>query len=70
LTPDSKTRIKDLKYSAVCKSKISSFDNEKLYYRGYDVEELVQRSTFLEVAYLLIYGELPDEVFIFTLILG
>ena len=31
-------------------------------YRGYDIEELVHKSTFLEVAFLLIYGELPDQV--------
>lgn len=31
-----------------------------LEYRGYDIEDLVENSSFLEVSYLLIYGELPD----------
>jgi citrate synthase len=33
-----------------------------LLYRGYDVEELVQKSTYEEVAYLLLYGNLPKKV--------
>lgn len=51
------------KNTAVCKSKISFVDGEtgKLYYRGYDVEELVERSSYLEVSFLLIFGELPDQ---------
>lgn len=46
-----------------CKSAITFIDGEKgvLRYRGYPVEELGQKSTFLEVAYLLIYGELPTK---------
>ncbi|KAJ3019903.1 hypothetical protein HKX48_001627 [Thoreauomyces humboldtii] len=49
------------KNTTVCRSKVSSIDeNGKLLYRGYDVEELVEKSNYLEVAYLLIYGELPD----------
>ncbi|TPX67369.1 hypothetical protein SpCBS45565_g03810 [Spizellomyces sp. 'palustris'] len=49
--------------TTVCKSKVSKIDpdNGKLYYRGYDVEELVEKSTYLEVAYLLIYGNLPTK---------
>jgi citrate synthase len=45
------------------KSAITFLDGEKgiLRYRGYTIEELAEKSTFLEVAYLLIYGELPDE---------
>jgi len=45
------------------KSAITFLDGEKgiLRYRGYSIEELAERSTFLEVAYLLIYGELPNE---------
>lgn len=35
-------------------------DNSKIYYRGYDLEELAQYSTFEEVAYLLLYGKLPN----------
>lgn len=55
-----------LKSTAICKSAISDIDGEggKLRYRGYDIEELLARSSFLEVAFLLIYGELPtaDEL--------
>lgn len=44
------------------KSAITFLDGEKgiLRYRGYSIEELAEKSSFLEVAYLLIYGELPD----------
>ncbi|MGE5180135.1 MAG: citrate synthase [Bacteroidota bacterium] len=46
-----------------CKSAITFIDGEKgiLRYRGYPIEELAARSTFLEVAYLLIHGELPTR---------
>src|SRR3989440_769562 len=49
--------------TASCRSAITFIDGERsiLRYRGYPVEELAERSTFLEVAYLLIHGELPDE---------
>ena len=45
------------------KSAITFLDGEKgiLKYRGYEIEELAEKSTFLEVAYLLIYGNLPDK---------
>jgi len=36
-------------------------DNGILRYRGYPIEQLAERSTFLETAYLLVYGELPTE---------
>ncbi len=36
-------------------------DHGKLYYRGYSLEDLVNNSTFEEVAYLLIYGRLPSK---------
>ncbi|NJM38455.1 MAG: citrate synthase [Akkermansiaceae bacterium] len=44
-----------------CKSAITFIDGEKgiLQYRGYNIAELAQKSTFIETAYLLIYGELP-----------
>lgn len=44
------------------KSAITFLDGEKgiLRYRGYSIEDLAEKSTFLEVAYLLIYGELPS----------
>jgi citrate synthase len=48
--------------TAPTKSAITFLDGDQgiLRYRGYPIEELAERSTFLEVAYLLIYGELPD----------
>lgn len=44
-----------------CTSGITFLDGEKgiLRYRGYPIEQLAEQSSFLEVAYLLIYGELP-----------
>jgi citrate synthase len=49
--------------TASCKSAVTFIDGEKgiLRYRGYPIEELAEHKTFLEVAYLLINGELPDE---------
>ncbi|HET8858651.1 citrate synthase [Marivirga sp.] len=45
------------------KSAITFLDGEEgiLRYRGYSIEELAEKSSFLEVSYLLIYGELPTE---------
>ncbi|HUG11835.1 MAG TPA: citrate synthase [Opitutaceae bacterium] len=45
-----------------CQSKITFIDGEKgiLRYRGYPIEELAGKSDFVEVAYLVIYGELPN----------
>jgi citrate synthase len=47
--------------TAACKSGITFVDGDKgvLLYRGYPIEELAEHSSFLEVAYLLIHGELP-----------
>ncbi|MBC6459977.1 citrate synthase [Actinomadura sp. HBU206391] len=47
--------------TASCTSAITYIDGEAgiLRYRGYPIEELAERSSFVEVAYLLIYGELP-----------
>ena len=47
--------------TASCRSAISYIDGDKgiLLYRGYPIEQLAERGTFLEVAYLLLYGELP-----------
>jgi citrate synthase len=47
--------------TAACKSRITFIDGERgiLEYRGYPIEELAERSTYLETAYLLIHGELP-----------
>ena len=46
-----------------CKSAITFIDGEAgvLRYRGYPIEELAHKSTFLEVAWLLIHGELPSD---------
>ena len=46
-----------------CESSITFLDGEKgvLRYRGYPIEELAEESTFIEVAYLLINGELPKK---------
>ncbi len=47
--------------TGACTSKITFIDGEKgvLRYRGYPVEELAERSSFVETSYLLIFGELP-----------
>lgn len=51
------------KNTGACKSAITYLDGEKgiLRYRGYDIEELAEKADFLEVAYLLVFGELPTE---------
>jgi len=51
------------KNTASCESKITYLDGEKgiLRYRGYDLDELANKASFLEVAYLLIFGELPTK---------
>ena len=45
-----------------CESRITYIDGDKgiLRYRGYPIEELAEKATFMEVAYLLIHGHLPD----------
>src|SRR6266404_3707025 len=49
--------------TASCKSRITFIDGDKgiLEYRGYPIDQLAQKSTYLEVAYLLLHGELPNE---------
>jgi len=49
--------------TASCQSNICYIDGDKgtLLYRGYDIEKLSEKSSFLEVAYLLIKGELPNK---------
>ena len=49
--------------TGACTSAITYLDGERgiLRYRGYPIEELAEHSTFLEVAYLLIWGELPTR---------
>jgi citrate synthase len=49
--------------TAACKSRITYIDGEKgiLRYRGYPIEQLAEKSNYLEVAYLILYGELPTR---------
>ncbi len=49
--------------TASCKSAITFIDGDEgiLRYRGYPIDELAEKSSFLEVSYLLIYGELPTQ---------
>jgi citrate synthase len=49
--------------TASCKSSITHIDGERgiLRYRGYGIEELAEKSNFLEVAYLILNGELPTR---------
>ncbi|MBW8004595.1 MAG: citrate synthase [candidate division NC10 bacterium] len=49
--------------TASCKSTITFIDGDKgiLRYRGYPIEQLAERSTFLETAYLILHGELPTR---------
>jgi citrate synthase len=49
--------------TASCRSAITYIDGDAgiLEHRGYSIEQLCERSTFLEVAYLLIFGELPTQ---------
>ncbi len=51
------------KNTGSCKSSITFLDGEKgiLRYRGYSIEELAKNANFLEVAFLLIFGELPTK---------
>ncbi len=49
--------------TASCRSAVTFIDGEKgiLEYRGYPIEQLAEQSSYLEVAYLLIHGELPSQ---------
>lgn len=51
------------KNSGSCKSEITFLDGEEgiLRYRGYSIEDLADKADFLEVAFLLIFGELPNK---------
>ena len=63
LRAQSKTITLDPGYvnTGACASAITFLDGEEgiLRYRGYSIEELAEHSNFLEVSYLLIYGDLP-----------
>ena len=62
---DPKLRMYDPAFlsTAACKSAVTYLDGDAgiLRYRGYPIEQLAEKSTFLEVAYLLLNGELPTE---------
>ena len=49
--------------TASCKSDITFIDGDEgtLLYRGYPIEQLAEKSSFIEVAYLLLYGDLPNK---------
>src|SRR5262245_41681323 len=49
--------------TASCKSRITFIDGDKgiLEYRGYPIDQLAEQSSYLEVAYLLLHGELPTK---------
>jgi citrate synthase len=49
--------------TAACRSAITYLDGDNgvLEYRGYPIEQLAEQSTYLEVAYLLVHGELPNQ---------
>jgi len=51
------------KSTASCKSAVTYIDGEQgiLLYRGYPIEQLAEKSNYLEVCYLLFYGELPSK---------
>ncbi|MFM9134321.1 MAG: citrate synthase [bacterium] len=59
--------------TAACRSAITYIDGDKgiLRYRGYPIEQLAEHSTYLETAFLLIYGELPtaDELASFKVLI-
>jgi citrate synthase len=50
--------------TAACRSRITYIDGDNgvLEYRGYPIEQLAQHSTYLETAYLIIFGELPTDM--------
>jgi citrate synthase len=50
--------------TASCESKITFISGSKgqLLYRGYPIEQLAEKSTFMEVSYLLLHGELPTKI--------
>jgi citrate synthase len=49
--------------TASCQSRITYIDGDKgiLRYRGYPIEQIAEKSTYLETAYLILYGELPNK---------
>ncbi len=61
--PGLKTYDPGFKNTASCRSEVTFIDGDKgiLEYRGYPIEQLAEKSTFLEVSYLLIHGALPSK---------
>src|SRR4030095_9839334 len=49
--------------TASCRTRITYIDGDKgiLEYRGYPIEQLAEQSTYLETAYLIIFGQLPSD---------
>ena len=49
--------------TSACRSRITYIDGDKgiLEYRGYPIEQLAEHSTYLETAYLILFGELPTD---------
>src|SRR5262245_42477130 len=49
--------------TGACQSAITFLDGDKgiLRYRGYPIEQLAEKSSFVEIAYLLIFGKLPNQ---------
>ncbi|MEY2744933.1 MAG: citrate synthase, partial [Actinomycetota bacterium] len=62
LDPDLRVYDPAFLSTAACASSITYIDGEKgiFRYRGYPIEQLAEKSTYLEVAYLLLNGELPN----------
>lgn len=72
MTIDIRSLYKELGYftydpgfmaTASCWSKVTYLDGDKgiLEYRGYPIEQLAEKSSFLETCFLLLHGELPDS---------
>lgn len=61
MSEDEKSVVKGLKGIKAADSSICSIDGQigKLIYRGYNIDDLAEKSTYEEVAYLLLYGDLP-----------
>lgn len=63
MSEDAKTVVKGLKGIKAADSSICEIDGEigKLIYRGYNIDDLCAHSTYEEVAFLLLYSELPNQ---------
>lgn len=63
MSEDANSVVKGLKGIKAADSSICSIDGQigKLVYRGYNIDDLAEKSTYEEVAYLLLYGDLPKE---------